>query len=65
MGEDQIIEAKAIIGLAWTKVRSSSKKDLFLHKELPILTNEECYRISKDMQVSYKSIRKLSPVKSE
>lgn len=58
MTGDRIKEAKAIIGLAWT---TSKDKHLQLHKPLPPLTNNECLLISKDMQVSYQSVRRFSP----
>jgi len=57
-GNDRIKEAKAIIGLAWARSKDSNLK---LHKNLPSLTNRECYLVSKDMQVSYKSVRRFSP----
>jgi len=61
-GDDRIQEAKAIIGLAWSKAKD---KNLVLHKKLPPLTNVECFKISKDMQVSYNSVRKTSPFKED
>lgn len=59
---DRVKEAKAIIGLAWARAKDTSLK---LHKPLPPLTNHECYMISKDMQVSYQSVRRFSPIMEE
>lgn len=54
----RILEAKAIIGLAQSRTKD---KDLTIHKPLPPLTNEECFKLGKDMQISYRSLRKLAP----
>lgn len=60
MPNDRISEAKAIIGLAWSRTED---KNLTLHKQLPPLTNDECFKLCKDMQISYRSLRKLAPRK--
>jgi len=60
--DDRITEAKGIIGLAWSR---ANDKNLTLHKALPPLTNYECFKLGKDMQISYTSLRKLAPKKKE
>ena len=62
MVDNRILKAKAIIGLAWSRAKD---KNLTLHKALPPLTNYECFKLSKDMQISYSSLRKLAPKKEE
>jgi len=55
---ERIKEAKAIIGLAWGMSKNNA---LALTKPLPPLTNNECLMVSRDMQVSYQSVRRFSP----
>lgn len=62
MIDNRVLEAKAIIGLAWSR---GKRKNLTLHKPLPPLTNYECFRLSKDMRVSYRSVRQTAPRKAD